>query len=322
MAEKIIDLENTDEARTLFGAYDSHLKRVRETLGVQIVARNRLLRLSGTETEVERAADVFEALLSRMRQSGSLTSEEVDAALSAAAGAAEERGAEEETLLVFDKKRIRAKTLGQQQYLRVIRQKDVVLCVGPAGTGKTYLAVAAAMLALRDRAVERIVLCRPAVEAGERLGFLPGDIESKVNPYLRPLYDALLDIIDTRTLRRYLDEGLIEIAPLAYMRGRTLNRAFVILDEGQNCTVTQMKTFLTRLGIGSKAVITGDITQIDLAEGQVSGLVDAFDRLQSIAEIGFVRLSQEDIVRHRLVHHIVSAYEETDSAADKGGAEW
>jgi len=313
LAEKTIHLESIDEARSLFGAYDRNLKRVREALGVDIVARDRVVRVSGGEAEVERASDVFEALLGRLRQSGALGPEEIEAALAAGVGGTE-GGAPAPTMLVFGDRRIKAKTPGQQQYLNTIREKDIVLCVGPAGTGKTYLAVAAAMLALREGEIERIVLCRPAVESGERLGFLPGDVESKVNPYLRPLYDALLDLMDARALRQYLDEGLIEIAPLAYMRGRTLSRAFIILDEGQNCTTKQMKTFLTRVGVGSRIVVTGDVTQIDLADDQHSGLVDAFRRLQGIADIGFVQLTREDIVRHQIVRDIVDAYEAAEES--------
>jgi len=213
-------------------------------------------------------------------------------------------------LFSFDKRTVRVKTLGQARYVAALQRHDIVFAIGPAGTGKTYLAVAAAVSALKSRQVERIVLVRPAVEAGESLGFLPGDMKEKVDPYLRPLYDALNDLLSYEKIRRFLDLGVIEVAPLAYMRGRTLNSAFVILDEAQNTTLGQMKMFLTRLGYGSKAVITGDVTQIDLGASMVSGLVEVQNILKGVHDLSFVYLNERDVVRHHLVREIIRAFEE------------
>jgi len=320
---RVIELDNELEARTLFGARDCFLRKIRDALGVQVAARGTRLWLEGEDEAVARAAGVFKELRDIVRRTGTLRFDQVDGLL----GPPERSDAAETPRKAkIDGFRVgratKARTPGQARYMEAMREHELVFAIGPAGTGKTYLAVAMALQFLKSGAVRRIVLARPAVEAGESLGFLPGDVREKVNPYLRPLYDALHDLLDRRTISHYIESGIIEILPLAFMRGRTLDDAFVILDEAQNCTVAQMKTFLTRLGVSSRVVVTGDITQIDLHSDEVSGLVDAQHRLKSVTGVAYVYLGVEDIVRHRLVREIVNAYGQAAPAPeDRTGAE-
>ncbi|MBI5678632.1 MAG: PhoH family protein [Planctomycetes bacterium] len=275
---------------------------------MQLVARHGLLKLEGEKERVDTSKEVLNKLLEIVRSTGRLDLEDVEQAIIDAKNETTEESIQ--AIDVFQKGIfIKPKTDGQTKYLEAIKKNDLVFCIGPAGTGKTYLAVAMALSYLKSCRIRRIVLARPAVEAGEKLGYLPGDIKAKVNPYLRPLYDAIADMMDVAHVKKYLESDLIEILPLAYMRGRTLNDAFIILDEAQNCTVKQMKTFLTRLGMKSKVVVTGDITQVDLSAGELSGLIDVQERLMNINNISFVYLTKVDIVRHKLVQDIVDAYE-------------
>jgi len=299
-------------AREVLGTKDSHLRRVRETLGVTAVFRAGKLTIGGAADKVRRAAAVLDEMKRVVESLGAITPRDVERILDGVGADAEaEAGAEwpEEHLIVGSSREVDARTAGQGHYIKTMRADDVVFCVGPAGTGKTYLAVAMALAELEAGRVNRIVLARPAVEAGERLGFLPGDERQKVSPYLRPLYDALTDTMSFSALGRLMDQGVIEVVPLAFMRGRTLGHAFVILDEAQNTTTGQMLMFLTRLGPYSRAVVTGDITQIDLPDSTTSGLVQACRILDGVAGIGIVHLSERDIVRHPLVRSIVAAYE-------------
>jgi len=309
---KTIEIEDHETARALLGAGDCHLRRVRDALGVVVAARGERLHLEGAEDAVEKGARAFLGMLRIIRKSQHLNETDVERILdSVTAEDADEplaeRGPAKGRALAG---RVHAQTAGQQRYLEAMNRFDIVFSIGPAGTGKTYLAVARALEALASYQVHRIILVRPAVEAGERLGFLPGDMVEKVNPYLRPLYDALHDMLTANQIARYTERGLIEVAPLAFMRGRTLNNAFVILDEAQNTTPKQMKMFLTRLGRDARAVITGDITQVDLPEGDVSGLAHARQILHAIDGVAFVMLEKQDIVRHPLVERIVNAYDE------------
>ncbi|NUN22125.1 MAG: PhoH family protein [Candidatus Jettenia caeni] len=275
---------------------------------MQLVARRGLLKLEGEKEQVDTSREVLNKLLEIVRSTGRLDLEDVEQAIVDAKSDAGEETTQ--TIDVFLKGIfIKPKTEGQAKYIEAIKKNDLVFCIGPAGTGKTYLAVAMALSFLKSGRIRRIVLARPAVEAGEKLGYLPGDIKAKVNPYLRPLYDAIADMMDVGHVKKYLESDIIEILPLAYMRGRTLNDSFIILDEAQNCTVKQMKTFLTRLGMRSRVVVTGDITQVDLPAGEMSGLIDVQERLMNIQNISFVYLTKSDIVRHKLVQDIVDAYE-------------
>jgi phosphate starvation-inducible PhoH-like protein len=308
MIETTLSVVNSKSLLTLFGAYDRHLRKVRDALGVTISARDGQIHIEGDEAGVARATEVLERLRDHALRYGELTGEDVNRVLSAV-----EEGVtpgDEHPIEVFRAGRqIRARTIGQARYIGAMRGSEVVLCYGPAGTGKTYLAVAMAVAALRQGGMRKIVLVRPAVEAGESLGFLPGDLQAKINPYLRPLMDALREMMDHDLIKRYTEEDVIEVIPLAYMRGRTLNEAFIILDEAQNTTVAQMKMFLTRMGNGSKIVVSGDTTQIDLPPKTRSGLIDALSRLDGIHGITSVKLTRGDIVRHPLVQRIVDAYE-------------
>jgi phosphate starvation-inducible PhoH-like protein len=302
-------LNDREEAILLFGNRDQHLRLIRDALEVRIIARGDTLQIEGSEERVGQAERVFQQLRHLLRQQGKLSSEDVRSALEVVQYGSGLAGPV--TLTPLDRNRhVRPRTDGQARYVRAMQENDLILCVGPGGTGKTYLAVAMAVSLLRQALVKRIVLVRPAVEAGERLGFLPGDMVAKINPYLRPLFDALNDMMEPDQVKRYMENDIIEIAPLAYMRGRTLNQAAIILDEGQNTTVPQMKMFLTRMGTGSKIVVTGDVTQIDLPKQTRSGLVDAIQRLRDIERIGIVYLSEHDIVRHPLVQKVVQAYED------------
>ncbi|MFZ5898169.1 MAG: PhoH family protein [Bacillota bacterium] len=310
--ESRVTIDDPLTAAAIFGRYDENLKALEEGIGVKIVQRGGQLVIMGTAEQVEEAQVVIEKLQSFFAERKSLSLQDVHYVIrSVHKGEKDELGdlAREVIITTPRGKKIRPKTLGQQRYVKAMRENDVVFAVGPAGTGKTYLAVVMAVSALRNKQINRIILTRPAVEAGEKLGFLPGDLQEKVDPYLRPLYDSLYDILGLENTQRYLDRHIIEIAPLAYMRGRTLEDAFIILDEAQNTTPEQMKMFLTRLGFGSKAVITGDVTQVDLPKGQASGLVEALRILKGVAGIGFSYFTGADTIRHPLVVEIVKAYE-------------
>jgi phosphate starvation-inducible PhoH-like protein len=302
-----ITLDSREEAVLLFGPRDSYLRTIRDALGVKLVARGDLLQIEGPVEAVEKAERAVQQLRQLLRRRGRLQAEDVRTVLDVVSGSGEAAG---HLTLMESGRGLRARTDGQGRYVQALRTHDVVLCVGPAGTGKTYLAVGWAVGLLRSGQVRKIVLVRPAVEAGERLGFLPGDLVAKVNPYLRPLFDALNEIMDAETVKRYMDNDIIEILPLAYMRGRTLNNAVIILDEGQNATPAQMKMFLTRLGINSKIVVTGDLTQTDLPRSIKSGLEDAVQRLRDVEGVAIVYLDESDIIRNPLVTRIVKAYEE------------
>ena len=306
--QNTVILENDAEASILYGSHDRHLRLVRDAFQIQLVARHGLLKLEGEKERVDTGKEVLNKLLEIVRSTGRLDLEDVEQAIIDAKNETTEESIQ--AIDVFQKGIfIKPKTDGQTKYIETIRKNDLVFCIGPAGTGKTYLAVAMALSYLKSGRIRRIVLARPAVEAGEKLGYLPGDIKAKVNPYLRPLYDAIADMMDVGHVKKYLESDLIEILPLAYMRGRTLNDAFIILDEAQNCTIKQMKTFLTRLGMKSKVVVTGDITQVDLSAGEISGLIDVQERLMNINNISFMYLTKADIIRHKLVQDIVDAYE-------------
>jgi phosphate starvation-inducible protein PhoH and related proteins len=308
MSEFDIPVVSSQELVTLFGTCDQHVRRLREALSVSISARDGQIHLQGEDRAVAKAAQVLEELQAQVQQHGELAAEDVGRVLAGLKNG--EPTTTARPIAVFTTGRqIRARTQGQARYIDAIAAHDVVLCHGPAGTGKTYLAVATAVAALKAERVRKLVLVRPAVEAGENLGFLPGDLQAKINPYLRPLMDALHEMMDHEQINRYREQDLIEVIPLAYMRGRTLNEAFIILDEAQNTTVSQMKMFLTRMGQGSRIVASGDTTQVDLPEHAKSGLVDALDRLHGIEGVACVQLTRGDIVRHPLVQKIVNAYE-------------
>ena len=317
--EKRFKLKDNDEARNLFGRHDDHLKLIEKEFGTQLFSRGEELVVAGDEEKVEKVAKLVETLLVVVRNGGVLKMHDV---IYAVRTAKENRltdlpGMYLDRIEVSSKRQfITPKTAGQKRYVDAIRNYDIVFGIGPAGTGKTYLAMAMAVEALTKGEVSRIILTRPAVEAGERLGFLPGDLQEKINPYLRPLYDALYQMMEPDRIQRYLDRGIIEVAPLAYMRGRTLNDSFVILDEAQNSTTEQMKMFLTRLGFDSKTVITGDVTQVDLPADRVSGLIHAQEVLKGIPGLQFVGFTGQDVVRHELVQEIIRAYEQ---AEQRGG---
>jgi len=309
MSEATISVADPKAVLPLFGTRDQHIRRIRDVLGVTISARDDLIRIEGPPQAVTQATEVLEQLQGILNRRGAVFLDDVDGALALVSGngAAPERSPID---VMQTGRQIRPRTAGQLKYVQAIEKYELVFGIGPAGTGKTYLAVAMAVAALKREQVRKIVLVRPAVEAGESLGFLPGDIAAKINPYLRPLLDALREMIDYDQYKRLSEQDVIEVIPLAYMRGRTLNEAFIILDEAQNTTISQMKMFLTRMGMGSKIVVAGDVTQIDLPENQHSGLVDASWRLRNIEGFAQVELTEKDIVRHRLVQDIVRAYEE------------
>lgn len=326
MVEKKIRIEGTDPL-SLLGLQDANLEIIERRFDATIVARGDVITLKGSPEELDQLERVFKELLFLLRKNGTLTVNDVETVIdlvtangepavpgSAAAGMS--RDDLDATILFSRNQIIRARTAGQREYLRRIRTNDIVFAVGPAGTGKTYLAVAFAVASLKNNEVTKIVLTRPAVEAGESLGFLPGDLKEKIDPYLRPLYDALDDMIPAEKLRSYIEKRVIEIAPLAYMRGRTLHNAFVILDEAQNASAMQMKMFLTRLGPNSRAIVTGDVTQIDLPSKQSSGLVQIQDVLRDVEGIAFVYFDRNDVVRHRLVKDIIDAYEKFQNGGD------
>jgi phosphate starvation-inducible PhoH-like protein len=316
MIEQIITVSDPSRALALFGPRDQYLRALRETLGVTVSHRDGQIKIQGDEPAVNKAAAVFEQLTTVLTERGSLDPETVGGILAAAGGKA--LGVVAQPIDIINvAKRIQPRTAGQARYVESIRQHDITFAVGPAGTGKTYLAVALAVEALKHHQMRKIVLVRPAVEAGESLGYLPGDMFAKINPYLRPLLDALTEMIDYDQMKKYMEQDVIEVVPLAYMRGRTLNEAFIILDEAQNTTVSQMKMFLTRMGNGSKIVISGDVTQVDLPRASASGLTDALHRLRDIPGINVIHLGKGDIVRHKLVQEIVKAYEEEPKSPPK-----
>jgi phosphate starvation-inducible protein PhoH and related proteins len=311
-----IALEDPSEAQDLFGPQDSYLKLIEKNFDSKIVARGCNLEVIGDEEESQYIIKVFGELLKILRRGHSISSGDVKYAIRMIKGGKELDLGDvvSEPVHVFSSKIVRPKTRGQKRYVTAMRQYDLTFGIGPAGTGKTYLAMAMAVAALKNGDVGRIIMTRPAVEAGESLGFLPGDLLAKVDPYLRPLYDALYDMMPMEKIQAYMDRGVIEVAPLAFMRGRTLNNSFVVLDEAQNSTKEQMKMFLTRLGFDSKAVVTGDITQIDLPPERGSGLLEVQTVLANVEGIEFVYLTGEDVVRHELVQRIIEAYEAKTSA--------
>lgn len=310
MTEASLSFSSPDQILQLFGTQDRYLRQVREVVGVDVTLRGDEIRLHGTDDQIRRGMAVFAELRAILEKRGELLDAEVQGVLGSNGNGHTIRPVEEAIDLFEKARKVAPRTHGQADYVKAIRENDLVFCIGPAGSGKTYLAVAMAVNALRQEQVKKIVLVRPAVEAGERLGFLPGDLLAKVNPFLRPLLDALNEMLDFEQVKRYMERDVVEIVPLAFMRGRTLNNTFIILDEGQNTTVTQMKMFLTRLGNGSKIVVTGDTTQTDLPPHVTSGLNDAIARLSEIEGISHVKLTARDIVRHRLVKEIVRAYDD------------
>lgn len=299
----------------MFGLADGHLRLLRKSLGVQITARDDYLIMTGSDSNVNKAAEVIDRMQKHLLKHHSLTAADVAGFISRfdSPETPDAESAQGRITVYSKKKVIEPTTPGQLKYIKTMLANDLTFCIGPAGTGKTYLAVAVAVSMLKRRQIRRIVLARPAVEAGEKLGFLPGDLQAKVNPYLRPLFDALEDMMDFTQMQKFMELDIIEIIPLAFMRGRTLNEAVIICDEAQNTMPLQMLMVLTRLGNGSKMIITGDITQIDLEKGQKSGMIDAIETLRRIRGIGFVELTQTDIVRHRLVQKIVLAYKKCKS---------
>ena len=320
MAEKIIHAERIEEIINVVGSLDENIRIIEQEFGVVIVNRDTELKVTGDEENIFSAAKVLDGLFSLAQKGETIGEQNVRYVIGLVRQGQEEKITEltKDVICITAKgKPIKAKTLGQQQYMKAIEKNTITLGVGPAGTGKTYLAVAAAVAAFRERKVNRIILTRPAVEAGERLGFLPGDMQNKVDPYLRPLYDALFEMLGTENYNKYLEKGNIEVAPLAYMRGRTLDDSFIILDEAQNTTREQMKMFLTRLGFGSKIVITGDVTQIDLPGDKVSGLKDAIRVLDGVEDIAICKLTSQDVVRHVLVQRIINAYEKAEAKREK-----
>ena len=310
--ERIVNAERVEDVINIFGSFDENIRRIEETLSVSIVNRDTELKVCGDEESVDKAVRTLEGLLALAAKGEMIDEQRVRYLITLVQQGNDEQITQmtKDVVCITAKgKPIKAKTVGQQKYMKAIAGNTITIGVGPAGTGKTYLAVAAAVAAFRERTVNRIILTRPAVEAGERLGFLPGDLQNKVDPYLRPLYDALYDMLGPETFQKYQERGSIEVAPLAYMRGRTLDDSFIILDEAQNTTREQMKMFLTRLGFGSKIVITGDVTQIDLPDDKVSGLKDAVRVLENVKDIAICRLTSADVVRHALVQEIINAYE-------------
>ncbi len=320
MAEKLISFHNMEEQAELFGGFDSNIKMIEEEYEVTVLSRNGQLKVTGQGEKLEAAVKVIKVLLDMVQKGQLLNEQNIRNVMQMVADGQEDQLGVLMTdcICITSKgKPVKPKTLGQEKYVQAIRDNTIVFGVGPAGTGKTYLAVAMAVKAFKAKEISRIVLTRPAVEAGESLGFLPGDLQQKVDPYLRPLYDALFDMLGPDQFQRQLERGTIEVAPLAYMRGRTLDDSFIILDEAQNTTSEQMKMFLTRLGMNSKAVVTGDITQIDLPGGKKSGLQEVTKILKGISGIATIRFDARDVVRHRLVQEIVNAYERYQKKKEK-----
>lgn len=308
----MLEFRDNDEAMAIMGKFDAHITLLEQYFRVTVIPQGNRLMLEGPQDSVNRVVVMLDELLKVYRKGHRITSQEFEYALSLT-----REGRHVSIGEIFDDlvyvtgrgKKVKPRTLGQKNYVQAIRQHDIVMGIGPAGTGKTYLAMAMALAALKDKVIHRLILTRPAVEAGEHLGFLPGDMQDKVDPYLRPLYDALYDLLGVETFQKYMEKSIIEVAPLAFMRGRTLDDSFVILDEAQNTTSEQMKMFLTRLGFGSRAVITGDITQVDLPRGKFSGLAEVRTILKDIEGIKFCYLTDKDVVRHPLVQKIIRAYD-------------
>ncbi|MCQ2442830.1 MAG: PhoH family protein [Oscillospiraceae bacterium] len=315
MIEQHISLERMEQAAALFGSFDENIRLIERELSVRVTIREEELKVAGEAENVMHAVKTINGLMTLLSRGEALNEQNVRYMISLAKSGHAEKVSEmakDVVCVTAAGKPIKAKTVGQARYIKDIQTHTITLGVGPAGTGKTYLAVAAAVSAFKNREVNRIILTRPAVEAGERLGFLPGDLQSKVDPYLRPLYDALFEMLGSETYEKYVERGSIEVAPLAYMRGRTLDDSFIILDEAQNTSREQMKMFLTRLGFGSKIVITGDITQIDLPRDQISGLKEAMRILNGVEDIAIHKFTGADVVRHALVQRIIQAYEEDE----------
>lgn len=312
MAERIIQVSNVDEISALFGSFDENINFIQRQYGVAVLSRGTDIRISGEEDGVRRAESAVKTMLDLIKKGETINEQSIRYVSSLV-----DEGESEQAVKLADGgicvtsggKVVKAKTLGQKNYVKAIEKNTIVMGVGPAGTGKTYLAVAMAVKAFKAHEVIKIILTRPAVEAGEKLGFLPGDLQNKVDPYLRPLYDALFDMFGADTFAKHMEKGTIEVAPLAYMRGRTLDDSFIILDEAQNTTREQIKMFLTRLGFNSKMVITGDITQIDLPDSNKSGLIDAMRILKNVDDIAVMHFTEKDVVRHKLVQDIIKAYE-------------
>ncbi|MBO4782687.1 MAG: PhoH family protein [Lachnospiraceae bacterium] len=323
IVEKMINIPS-ENLQEVFGAFDSYIKIIEKTLGVTVIERGNEVKIIGDEASTDKAKRVINELVSLSAKGSPITEQNVNYCLSLVYEDNERALSEiDKDLICFtiQGKPIKPKTLGQKNYVDLIREKMIVFGMGPAGTGKTYLAMACAITAFKNNDVSRIILTRPAIEAGEKLGFLPGDLQSKIDPYLRPLYDALYQIMGPDSYQKNSEKGLIEVAPLAYMRGRTLDNAFIILDEAQNTTPAQMKMFLTRIGFGSKVIITGDLTQKDLPAGQISGLDVALKVLEGIDDIGFSYMTSKDVVRHPLVQKIVNAYEKYENAQNRHKAQ-
>ena len=320
MFEQLISVDRMEHAVSLFGSFDENIRQIEQEFRVKVLSRGSDLKISGEADDVQKAVRAVNGLLMLINKGEALSEQNVRYVLSLVNEGAEDKlsGLVGDCICMTAKgKPVKPKTLGQKKYVEAIRQNTITLGAGPAGTGKTYLAVAMAVTAFRAKEVNRIILTRPAVEAGEKLGFLPGDLQQKVDPYLRPLYDALFDMLGAEAFQRYQERGSIEVAPLAYMRGRTLDDSFIILDEAQNTTKEQMKMFLTRLGFNSKMVVTGDITQIDLPYGKKSGLLQAMKILKDIPDISICRFTEKDVVRHKLVQDIIKAYEKNEEAKRK-----
>ena len=312
MFEQIINFDRMEQAVTLFGSFDANIKLIESQYGVSVISRGSDLKVTGEAENVAKAVRAINGLLTLINKGEGLSEQNVRYVMNLVDDGSEDKLAAmaNNCICITSKGRpVKPKTLGQEKYVDAIKEKTIVFGIGPAGTGKTYLAVAMAVNAFRAKEINRIILTRPAVEAGEKLGFLPGDLQQKVDPYLRPLYDALFDMLGAENFQRYQERGNIEVAPLAYMRGRTLDDSFIILDEAQNTTPEQMKMFLTRLGFNSKMVVTGDVTQIDLPDGKRSGLVEASKILKNIDDIETIHFTEKDVVRHRLVQDIIKAYE-------------
>lgn len=312
MIEQTISVERMEHVVALFGSFDKNIKEIQTRCGVSVVYRDSEIKISGDSEKVYEAVQVVGGLLAMIGRGETVSDQSLHYVIDLVREGKGDAliGLGDDVVCITAKGRpLKAKTLGQTTYIEAMRKNTVTFCVGPAGTGKTYLAVAMAVQAFRAHQINRIILTRPAVEAGEKLGFLPGDLQNKVDPYLRPLYDALFDMMGAESFQRYMERGNIEVAPLAYMRGRTLDDSFIILDEAQNTTSGQMKMLLTRFGMNSKVVITGDITQIDLPDPKVSGLVEAVKVLKDVPDVDIIRLSNKDVIRHRLIQDIVKAYD-------------